>query len=504
MISQSVTVRVLKALWTGFKNSAVFGLFIAFGEFFAGLYKNSLLKRYIDTKPFLNSSWNASFLAGISDAIAVFLEKIVDFFGRLLKRVTSGSMLGYAYQKTAEKIKYHHVLGIVFAAVFLIYSDWWNNMYAAGAAVILLFALIYKNRKTRLLPSNIDFFMVLFLLSVCLGVFAARDKADAIRIAIIAVTALIFHLCTTMALNTDKKIFDFTKIMAVTIAITAVVAICQRIVGIEVNPEFVDVANNTGMPGRVFSTMENPNNYAELLVLFMPFMLALVVTDKKPLGKVLWTVVLGITFVALMMTYSRSCYVAMAIALVVFILMYDYKLILPVIIVGAMLIPFLPETIFNRILTIGSLSDSSNSYRLYIWEVCARLIGNFGVSGLGIGPVAFADFYRPLAYTIAHKAPHSHMLYMELVLEYGIVGFIGFMGYYIRLIRRGFSYVKTVSKKRRAYLAAGVSALVGISFVCMAEYIWFYPRDMFAHFIVMGILAALVRNISKERNGAGK
>ena len=93
------------------------------------------------------------------------------------------------------------------------------------------------------------------------------------------------------------------------------------------------------------------------------------------------------------------------------------------------------------------------------------------------------------------------MLYMELILEYGIIGFIGFMGYYIRLIRNGFKAIKLADKSRKAYLGAGIGALLGISFVCMAEYIWFYPRDMFAHFIVMGVLSAVITNIMKEESG---
>ena len=47
-------------------------------------------------------------------------------------------------------------------------------------------------------------------------------------------------------------------------------------------------------------------------------------------------------------------------------------------------------------------------------------------------------------------------------------------------------------------IGAGIGALIGIAFVSCAEYIWFYPRDMFAHLIVLGILAALVRNIGKK------
>lgn len=501
MLSQSITVKFLKVIRNKFQDSAVFGCFMTFIQFILRTYQTSFLKKYIDSPPFFNSKWNISFFAGIFDKIYLFISGIIIKTGKIIKKIINNSLIGVLYRKISKKLKYHQVLSLVFGVIFLIYSEWWNNMYAAAAGIILLLFLIYKNKNTPLLPSKIDFFMVLFIVSMLLGIVAANNKTDAIRIFVIAVSALIFHLCTLTALNTDKKITDFLKIISVMISLTAVIAIIQRIAGIEVDPEFVDLANNEGMPGRVFSTMENPNNYAELLVLFMPFMFALFVNETKVKLKVFWGILAVVSFIALAMTYSRSCYIAIAIATVVFLLVYNYKLILPVVILAIFAIPFLPETIFNRILTIGSLSDSSNSYRLYIWDACVHLIGNYGISGLGIGPEAFTSFYKPIAHTHAIKAPHSHMLYLELILEYGIVGFIGFMGYYIRLIRNGFKSVKLANSKQKAYLGAGIGALLGISFVCMAEYIWFYPRDMFAHFIVMGVLAAIVRNIFTKRNG---
>ena len=499
MFSQSITVKFLKTIWVKFKDSATFSAFLAITGFFGRVYEKSILKRYVNSGNFLNKNWENSFIAKILDKIYLFFLKVI--FG-IFKIFKFESSISYSLvERTVGKIKFHRIVAILFALIFLVYSSWWNNIYALGIAGVLFFMILYKDRGKTLLPSKIDFFMVLFLVTIPLGLVAASNKADAIRISMMTITSLLILAVTVFSLNDNQKVKGFLKIMSFGIFITAVIAIIQRIIGVEVDPEFVDVANNKGMPGRVFSTMENPNNYAEILVLFVPFMFALFVNEKKAILKVMWIVLAGVTMVALLMTYSRSCYVAILIAMIVFILIYDYKLILPALILGLILIPFLPETVMNRIMTIGSLSDSSNSYRLYIWEVCAKLIGNYGISGLGIGPDAFARFYKAISYEKAIKAPHSHMLYMELILEYGVVGFIGFMGYYIRIIRNGFKSISLADKEGKAYLAAGIGALLGISFVCMAEYIWFYPRDGFAHFIVMGILVAVIKNISRESSG---
>lgn len=490
--------KFIEKLYGLFQKSILFGIFMTLTGALKKLYNGSGLKCYVDAKNFFDKPWSESGLARIADAVIRGLTYLAEKIGDFIKKLFCGSFILSVYDTAMEKLGFHRILAIVFGAMFLVYSSIWNNLYAAGICVILLFLLLYKNRKTALAPSNIDFFMVLFLISLVLGVISAPSKGDAVRIALIAASALGFHLCTAVILDDNKKIVDFIKIMSWVMALTAVVAIYQRLSGIEVDPEFVDVTVNAGMPGRVFSTFENPNNYAELLVLFMPFMYALILNEKGAKQKLIWIAVAGISAIALAMTYSRSCYVAFALATVIFVCVYDYRLLLPFAILFICAIPFLPQTILNRIMTIGSLQDSSNSYRLYIWDTCIKLVRNYGVSGLGVGPKAFLAYYRPIAYKNAATAPHSHMLYLELILEYGILGFIGFIGYYIRIIRNGFKSVKIASKEERAYIGAGIGALIGIAFVSCAEYIWFYPRDMFAHLIVLGILAALVRNIGKK------
>lgn len=492
--------KFIEKLYGLIQKSILFGIFFTITGALKKLYNGSGLKCYIDAKNFFNKPWSKSGLAHIADAIIHGLTYLAEKIGDFIKKLFCGSFILSVYDLAMEKWGFHRILAAVFGIMFLVYSSIWNNLYAAGICVILLFLLLYKNRRTVLSPSKIDFFMVLFLISLVLGVISAPGKGDAIRIALIAASALGFHLCTTVVLDDNRKIVDFIKIMSWVMALTALVAIYQRLSGIEVDPEFVDISVNAGMPGRVFSTMENPNNYAELLVLFMPFMYALILNEKGAKQKVMWIAVAGISAIALAMTYSRSCYVAFALATVIFVCVYDYRLLLPFAILCICAVPFLPQTILNRIMTIGSLQDSSNNYRLYIWDTCIQLVRNYGMSGLGIGPKAFSAYYRPIAYRNAATAPHSHMLYLELILEYGVLGFIGFMGYYVRIIRNGFKNVKLATKEERAYLGAGIGSLIGITFVSCAEYIWFYPRDMFAHLIVLGILAALARNIGKKDN----
>ena len=75
----------------------------------------------------------------------------------------------------------------------------------------------------------------------------------------------------------------------------------------------------------------------------------------------------------------------------------------------------------------------------------------------------------------------------------GILGLGSFLGMYLGIIRRGLRAIRHAAPMLRHVLIACVSSLAGVSFVGAAEYIWFYPRVMFAFFILLGVTLAAVK-----------
>ena len=321
----------------------------------------------------------------------------------------------------------------------------------------------------------------------------AYVPSDALRIALFLIASVIFAYCVYASVDTRKKLVRFLKIVLFFVTLTGLYGIAQRIMGVEVDLEFVDITANEGMPGRVYSTFSNPNNFAQLLVLFMPFMAALFLSVKSKIEKLAIAGGFCVCLGALAMTYSRSGWVGFALSAIVFVCIYDKRLLIPFGLVVIAAIPFLPDTIMNRIFTIGSMNDSSNSYRLYIWDSCVRMIKDYGLKGLGLGPESFRAIYPGYSSPVAITAPHSHMLYMEIVLEMGVLGALSFFAYIIAAVKKAAGSMRVMDKELKAYAIAGISALCGIAFVCCAEYIWFYPRVMFAFWVVPGLLMATAR-----------
>ena len=328
---------------------------------------------------------------------------------------------------------------------------------------------------------------------MCLSLVFANDRREAIRVLFFYVTAVLFCFSLVGTVTNRGRLMAILGFIYLALVLTGVCAILQRLQGVEVSAAQTDLKLNAGMPGRVYSTMENPNNYAEFIVLTFPVSLVFCMGIVDRRWRTLCMASLAVPVAALLMTYSRSGWVSFALAAVVFLALWDKRLLPLVALAGVIALPILPDSIFNRILTIGSTADSSNMYRVYIWTAGLQMLRDHGLTGIGLGASNFISTYADYCLPQATRAAHSHMIYMEVWLEMGLTGLIGFLGMYLGAIRRAVRSLRHADSMLRRVLIACASSLVGISFQGAAEYIWFYPRVMFAFFILLGITLSAVK-----------
>jgi O-antigen ligase len=70
------------------------------------------------------------------------------------------------------------------------------------------------------------------------------------------------------------------------------------------------------------------------------------------------------------------------------------------------------------------MTDSSTAYRVYIWIASLRLIEKFWPSGIGTGVDVFMQVYPKYALSGVAMAPHAHNLFLVVMVELGIAGFL--------------------------------------------------------------------------------
>lgn len=496
----SFVVKCLSFVASLFKNSAVMKFIFSLPDRVAKVYADSFLYRCLSVNDVENHSQASVFY------------KIVCFFSRVIKNIASffvgnlentpksgvtvkaarfffsSSVLVKAVKPVTDFVfSPEGIIAIICGAVFCIPHEMWNNVFGLAASVVMLLlaivAAVCKKDKISVRPDRLWLSFILFVLASVFSTVFSMDRSDSIRVFAFFATSFIMYAAVRIIASSKEGRHRMLLVMYVVSVGAAIYAVYQGFVGVEADPALTDMSLNSDMPGRVFSTFGNPNNYAEFIVLFLPFSVVFALSAKSVFGKLVLFAPLSVVIAALMQTYSRSGWIAFAVATIVFIVLYNKKLIPLLVLAAIVAIPFLPATVMDRILTIGNMNDSSSSYRLIIWQGCLDMLKDWWVSGVGLGPGAFSSVYPFYSYGISSVAPHSHMQFMEMLIELGIFGFVSYMWFMFELIKRSCMGSKNPDKSKANVSIACAAAVTGIVLVGLFEYCWFYPRVMLAFFV---------------------
>ncbi len=504
-LTDSLIAKLLGFISRAFMSSFIYKAVISLMNGISAVFKGSSLYKMLYRKDSLSIYMDNSLFYRFTDRS---IKSILDFFAGIynkIRNLNNGSINNRLYNsiRTTFGLSYENILGIVLILIVLVPGSIWNNLYGLLAAVFLLglyFICAISGREFSISLKEIGVSMLIFAVCLVVSLLSSLDRSDSLRVLMFFITSFIFMFVISGSMNTEEKLDKLIGFIYLGVILTSFICIYQGIVGIETDMQFVDT-NTSGKIQRMVSTFENPNNYAEYLVLFMPFMAAFALNRKTNKEKFGYMALLVFPVAALLMTYSRSCWITFAISAVLFLLLYDYKLFPYFAVLVLFAIPFVPESIWTRILSIGNLKDTSNFFRVEIWRGCLNMIKDCWLTGTGLGPLAFRKLYLVYAVPYAITAPHSHLLFLEILLEIGVVGAITFFIWWFFSIKRFFTALireNLKGRKLRNIIIASVSSLVGITFVSCVEYIWFYPRVMVMFFAAAGIMMAAMKILRKD------
>lgn len=363
-------------------------------------------------------------------------------------------------------------------------------MVIVTALSLILKLLITPEMKLKYFKTNT--WVLLFVLVVCICAATSISLEESRNIALL-LTAFILSYFVIINTLENKKQFKFilyTFIVAATIS--AVYGIYQYVFGDIYSQAWLDSEMFEDIKMRVYSTFENPNVYGEYLILAIPVIASLFLTEKGWMKKILLLASLGITVVALLLTFSRGCWLGIIFAIAILAIIIDRRFIW-LGVIGLMLLPFvLPETIINRFLSIGDMNDSSTSYRVYIWMGTIAMLKDYWFSGIGLGITSFNTIYPIYSYNNI-VAPHSHNLYLQLIVEYGIIGLIVFAG-----VIYNFYKETTISmlKEKNIVTAGIISGVAGFLLQSMFDHTWYNYRVVliFWMIIAFGLVATKLQS----------
>lgn len=380
----------------------------------------------------------------------------------------------------------------------------WNNAYSLlgfGALLMLFYAGSMRRYETfRLDVAAVGPYAVGMFAAAVLGVVLSAYPSLSARFLMYHTVCLLCVLVTVSAVRTASDLKRLAAGGSAAVLISSLYAVYQRIQGVEVNASYVDLDVNAGMPGRVESFFDNPNTFAQVLILLLPVVLGLFLCTKRPLLRLAAAFTFAVGTAALGMTYSRASWVGIACAMAVAVFLWRPRLI-PLFLAGCLLaVPLLPQSILNRILTITNTNDTSTSGRIPLYEAALAVIGQSPVTGAGLGTAAVQKFIKDNNLYHA-RAPfvHAHNIYLEVWIEAGALGIVSFVGAMLLNIKNAARAVRHCGDSAaRTLTCAAASALCGIMVAGLADYPWNYPRVMSIFWFVFALCIAGTKLCRRE------
>ncbi|MCL2664038.1 MAG: O-antigen ligase family protein [Defluviitaleaceae bacterium] len=369
---------------------------------------------------------------------------------------------------------------------------------AAIVAASLVAALLSREIIVDATAAALLFFIAVTI--IC-G-FASLAPASSIPIAVLSSLLIMSYILVISCIRTKKTVDIMFFLFAVSAAAAGIAGLYQFFFGRNdarwLDNEVFDYLNL-----RVFSTFGNPNVYGTYLLLAVPFCAAFIFYAKKPLYKLLAAATAALLLINLAATYSRGCYLALAVSALVFVLLWEKRFVVAAAAVLAAAPFVLPAAMWARLVSIVNFADmdSSTAYRVSIWQASLRIVKDFWMTGLGQGIEAYNVAYPFYAFN-AVTSPHSHNLYLQILVETGVIGLSAFIAALAFFFRTQFTFMRRAANERdRLMSAVTVAAAVGFLFQGIFDHVFYNYRVMLIFFVFLGISNAYAAVRSKGNCG---
>ena len=304
-------------------------------------------------------------------------------------------------------------------------------------------------------------------------------------------TVVLFFLLANVVNTLEKltKIAWALVLIAIPLSMTTVFHFLSRVVR---EGERV-VGYNAGLTN-------NPNDLALMLNLILPFCIALFLYNRGTWIKLLLAMVIGLMVTAIITTFSRAGFLALAFIFVIYIWRLrtrpERNLIPTFLILCIMALPFVPSSYYDRLSTITDINaDETNSAQIRLRDTITAI--NYVVrhpligSGVGMNVLAMNES-RGETWTQIHN------IYLCYAVELGLPGLFLFLGFFWTCIRNSRETLKISSRYHMKKLFLISEAIMISLFVFAIEGIFHPSAYQFNFYYIAGLAVALKTVLDTE------
>ncbi len=407
----------------------VFGIALSFIDFnVTSILKNSWIISFIEKCLDTEFSFNFYYITKCEGKFRLFCAGIFGATCGIICALSSPilALLFVAGILFVSLVLYKVEFG-VFITLFL--APIVPTMLVVGLCLLCLMSLVIKALTTKKFIWRLDGMGLMVMVMIIIYLLAAVTSFapfKSVQIWAVYFAFMAFYFVIINTIKTTNQLFNLLKVFAVSAVFVCLYGIAQYVFGWNVTQAWMDEEMFEDIKMRIYSTLENPNVLGEYILLALPICISLMWTTKKALSRLIYGGMSLILALALVLTFSRGCWLGIMAAAAIFITFVAGKL-WGLALIALPVVPFiLPESIINRFTSIGDMSDSSTSYRVYIWMGTLLMLKDFWISGIGLGTEAFTQVYPFYSYN-GIVAPHPHNLFLQVITESGVIGLAVFL-----------------------------------------------------------------------------
>ncbi len=271
---------------------------------------------------------------------------------------------------------------------------------------------------------------------------------------------------------------------------------------------WVDVNSTLVDATRVYSFLGNPNLLAGYLIPGIMFSAMAVFAWPRWAPKGLAVLATAINLLCLVLTLSRGGWIGFLIGgFVLLTLAVQYWSIwfspfwkcwaLPLLLGGAAALVFLAvmsvSSLRARVLSMFvGRADSSNNFRINVWAAVLDMIRDRPLLGIGPGNDAFNAVY-PLYQRPRYTALSAYSVFLEVLVEAGILGFLAFLWMLAVVFQQGWVQLQRLRQTQDVqgyWLMGAIAAIAGILGQGIADTVMYRPQISTLWWMAIAIVAS--------------
>jgi O-antigen ligase len=506
MIKGSVIVSFLLKLYTVFSVSWQESRLKRLCGFAGESVTGNLAKAYVNKQPFYLNSITYRVITGIFGLFDRLFGKLHSLFKGNIRRVfsaawknsliyrsfTSGTVLSESICGRAAvsfvswlAVRKYDLLIFVLAAFGVIdvvlrkisgtLGSVWDEMFLMILIIMCVFKWIADRKDYRLKTSPMDtpLFVFIGVMIFCL-IVNSPDFSISLEGFRAIVQYMLWYFVVIQLIKGENSAKAVTGFFVVVAAALAVYGVYQYAAGVEMPAGWTD-HNEATLRTRVYAIFTSPNVFGSLLTLAAPMSVSMIMISRKKAAKAAFSVMTLFIAASLAFTFSRGAWIGFIVAVGVYVLIKDKRLIIPCIIAAVLVVICVPS-IGGRIsymLSSEYIESSLRGGRLVRWITGLKIFADYPVLGVGLGQfggaVAMNNDIKFIVDNQVTEAFYMDNYFLKTALESGIVGLAAFVGLMYSVFINGIRTVRmastNVSKELSTGILAGLCGVIVHNFV---------------------------------------